>query len=802
MSRYNEDQESANQVYELANEWKETCLIGEGSMFFEGAKLWTKENLTGDSIDQLIEAFTKKEPLLWKTLIRFRNEAITREHRERFANAFEGLQPSLNKLAAEIIWVFTLAISDLRNTVKIDNVLEIWKLLEEPTPSPEEMREQYGPEGLGNVTTHRFRKYFHQEITTFILFLREWFTMEASDRKNLLTNESQMELSKTWDLWIDTWTEDEYDGITEYKDRVVRHFVMHLLFPDKFERIFSSNLKREIIQSAKVLAADRKPLQKLSCLKKEDATLFETHTQIDICLLDIRQANEKEHSDKKLDYFSKNKDDPLRELRELRKKPRNPKQTGVTDMESHPHLNQILYGPPGTGKTYRTIDLAVQIIDRTWPNDDRNRKKLQKRFTELQKEGRIAVVTFHQSYGYEEFVEGLAPKLEVEEDSGAIAYEIRSGVFKNLCEDARNNAYIHDSNIADVPKVGITEAWKLFKSNLTNKGIKLLTPPRKSPFMVFPGQGFIYRIGEEGGGAERTISINAIEQHYKNPKATTGDPGYMDAILIHLVAKYGLEMTKNIKNLIVKHNLKILEDTENLKTPTASDNSKRYVLIIDEINRGNISRIFGELITLIEPSKRLGKKEEIRVTLPTSQESFGVPNNLYIIGTMNTADRSIALLDTALRRRFRFEEMMPLPKKLKDISIGEGDKEIKIEPLLEAMNKRIEALHDRDHQIGHTYFIPLKDDGTFKDLEEIFLHEILPLLQEYFYEDWEKVNLVLNSNGFIRQKQLPPMQANDFVDREKKLWKIDEMAFNKPENYRKIYEKAANSPEADADLNE
>ncbi len=213
-----------------------------------------------------------------------------------------------------------------------------------------------------------------------------------------------------------------------------------------------------------------------------------------------------------------------------------------------------------------------------------------------------------------------------------------------------------------------------------------------------------------------------------------------------------------------------------IATKSASDPSNPYVLIIDEINRGNISRIFGELITLIEPTKRAGNSETVEVVLPYSREKFTVPNNLYLIGTMNTADRSLALMDTALRRRFDFVEFMPKPEKLPTDVEG-----VNLRQLLTTMNQRIEALYDREHTIGHAFFMNVK---TIQDLELVFQRNILPLLEEYFFEDWDKISQVLGKSGIYTEKQFDNLGFSSIGKR----YQRNNHLLNDGPTYLKIYE--------------
>ena len=432
-------------------------------------------------------------------------------------------------------------------------------------------------------------------------------------------------------------------------------------------------------------------------------------------------------------------------------------------------LNQILYGPPGTGKTYTTIAKAIEIIrgkkvGEEEINDEEKRKALKKQFDEYVQRGWIKFVTFHQSYGYEEFVEGIKPVFDEEGQDKGLEYKIENGIFKDICKNAIFN--IGDTIGGYTISYAGTELIKLKKKNI----------PGEIPVPIYLIEELL-RLLKSG-----SITIEDI----KNKSAADKNP--------EILEKYIVNGYTNLYAYLVEYYM----EKSNRK-------SEKRVLIIDEINRGNISKIFGELITLIEPSKRLGADNEIIVELPYSKEKFGVPSNLYIIGTMNTADRSIALMDTALRRRFEFVEMMPQPELLGTIKIKYKDKdidpkeiEIDFTTMLKTINERIEYLYDRDHTIGHAYFLPLKGGADISELASIFKNKILPLLQEYFYDDWEKIRLVLGDNQkqddktqFVKvkeEKKLSDLFGGEIDDiGDKVLYGINEGAFENPENYIGIY---------------
>jgi len=413
-------------------------------------------------------------------------------------------------------------------------------------------------------------------------------------------------------------------------------------------------------------------------------------------------------------------------------------------------LNQILYGPPGTGKTYNTIERAVNAAEPTFSLDVENKDELRAaykdRYDELVVEGRVRFVTFHQSYGYEEFVEGLSAKTEGDQ----LSYFEKDGVFKSICDDAKPFRVAKAGQISD----NFDARWQVFSDGLAEAetGVQIETLSKKTFFTITDVTNNTIRFDKSKGNSVHTLSVKTLKAVYNQEKEIKGGlQPYYGALIEHL------------SHIHVTHAENQVE-------------RKHFVLVIDEINRGNISKVFGELITLIEPSKRLGQKESLEVVLPYSGDKFTVPDNLHIIGTMNTADRSLALMDTALRRRFDFVEMMPDYSVLtydenQSYCINHLESEINLVQLLSTVNKRISALYDREHTLGHAFLMPVVDkiksndhQGALTELANCFQNKLIPLLAEYFFEDWQKIRLVLADNQKPKELQLIKETDVDLTD--------------------------------------
>lgn len=417
------------------------------------------------------------------------------------------------------------------------------------------------------------------------------------------------------------------------------------------------------------------------------------------------------------------------------------------------YKNQILYGPPGTGKTYHTINKAISIIN---PSFDlkQGRDLVKAEYKRLVDSGQIVFTTFHQSLSYEDFVEGIKPLIDEDADGNKqVIYDVQPGILKQIVDrmvasrtDPREeSSYSFDDGWNELIELSNEqiEAGKEYK-------LSILTPEMGMMVTEITSNGNLNLKPSKGSGKEYLVSYTRskkLQQAFPNLSVVKNIDKEFRAVIGGMNSTAYWSVLNFINNKIASKGNKRNKSTTSEVLP--------HVLIIDEINRGNVSAIFGELITLIEESKREGKEESLEVTLPYSKEKFIVPENLYIIGTMNTADRSVETIDTALRRRFVFEEMLPnyqLPEIQQQV-FGYPAAEI-----LKKINDRIEKLIDRDHCIGHAYFIG-KDETT---IVESFYKNIIPLLQEYFFGDYGKIGLVLGK-GFVEKK---PIESNLFAEFE------------------------------------
>jgi 5-methylcytosine-specific restriction enzyme B len=522
-----------------------------------------------------------------------------------------------------------------------------------------------------------------------------------------------------------------------------------------------------------------------------------------------------------------------------------------SDADLRPPLNQILVGPPGTGKTRHTILKAIEIIEPELfeehnPDSDEGFSALKERYDELRDEQRIRFVTFHQSFSYEDFVEGLrmstSESTDEIEDSIDAGPELRPepGIFRQIATVASNDA-MRESVGDGIALSG--RVWKISLKGAQKNEVKDWCLANGQARIGWPKAGDMasrgpeheryfrelgrndqcsltyfsqdVQVGDMLLSIDSNTSVDAVgivqQSYFHDPKPFTD---YPQAVGVRWIARGSIPfqalnggkqfplatvspMRRMSQAAVMKH---LAANNVAIEHIGKTQPRRPYVLIIDEINRGNVSRIFGELITLLEPSKREGSgRETQQVVLPYSKAPFTVPDNLYIVGTMNTADRSLVPLDTALRRRFHFEELMPKPNVLAGIMV---EKRIDLGKMFTVMNERITALLGRERTLGHSYFLPLREDPGIDVLAKIFSKQIIPLLQEYFFDDWQRIQWVLRDqkkktehqfvvDGFpTHGANLGKLFGDEDVARELgeiRHWTINELAFHAVESYIGIY---------------
>ena len=542
-------------------------------MFLDDEELWSREN-----VQELREACPPPRHGTRDTSWSFLKQQL------------QDKRPEILRLAAEAVWLTDLYPTRWAGegpSWKRSRFEELWESSSSPPPESKHLSDRT-LQGVSNVPVAH---WVVQHPLQFLLAMSERWKAEPQ----------RVELTEDpWRFvrWLDG------DG-SIYHSSPMRNELLYLLFPDYMESIASPTEKHRIVKSLKHLS--------------ESIADTGGSSPNDQAIHEIRKVLEREHG--RFDFFDEN-------IQPLWNSGAQNGNTSLGTTSLQP-LNLILYGPPGTGKTYNTARRCVEICDRA---SGPEAEQIPDRYRELVKAGQVEFITFHESYGYEEFVEGLRP----ETGTGA-------------------------------------------------------------GFRLEPTDGVLKRIAERARGSREP-----------------------------------------------------------------------HVLVIDEINRANVSKVMGELITLLEEDKREGAANEVAVTLPHSREAFTLPANLHILGTMNTADRSIALLDTALRRRFQFEECAPNPDLLEDARKATG---VDLRGVLSAMNKRLEWLLDRDHLIGHAWFMTAR---TKADVDDAMRRKIIPLLAEYFYEDWTKVQAVLGGgDDFVERHRLsPPPGLDDETDEQRHRWTV------------------------------
>ncbi|WP_105381369.1 McrB family protein [Neorhizobium alkalisoli] len=713
MSRYSPFHSNSDTTLNAAAVWRDRCLTSEGSLFCDN-KLWTSELLS--EVDQRFNGTP---------------EGGGGGFYDKLKRQFDGASPSTCKLLAEILWILYLFPINMGPRAKRDPIRDVWGWSGEALLGnqadlflSDEVLRGLGSGGPG------FMNHRPRELGFFIRAMISFKALHNGERAVILD-----------DPWtFATWL----DSVPDNGRRQLKHILPHLLFPETFERFSSPGHIKQVLTVFGNL--DRRTLRQMNKIGKDRE------------LARVRRELEEQRGGP-IDFYQPEIKEiwaPSDEIEEA------PPSTSTGSAESFGMikpaipLNQILYGPPGTGKTYQVVDRAVAILDPDFfAQSEGDRDALKERFDELVESGLIRFLTFHQSFSYEEFIEGLRAETT---DDGAVRYAVKDGVLKSFCTPTSNSFQVGEQFSSGYVVSKCTEE------------ILWLDKPNGSRLP------FAWEMLNELAGMVRRGEINLQDIR---------DKRVFDIAPNSRLEKFLINGYNNIIPVVVE---RLLERQTNGRDAIL----QKKVLIIDEINRGNISKIFGETITLIEPSKRLGTDEALTTVLPYSQSRFGIPVGLHVIGTMNTADRSLASIDMALRRRFVFEEVEPDASPLEGVEIAGVD----VADLLTVMNARIEALLDRDHRLGHAYFIHLQAADEITQLQHLFSRRIIPLLKEYFFDDWQRIRFVLNdhrkANAQDRFIVEGPSSSGSLFGTESlsvainKTWCINEAAFGRPTAYRYI----------------
>ncbi len=616
----------------------------------------------------------------------------------RLKEQLVSVSPEAKQLTAEMLWLLFLCASNISVRTKREQITTIWGLANEPLNSDNPLLKDTVLSGVGSAGTG-FNTFRAREFAYLTNVLKALLALSLAEREARLSD------GFAFAEWLSI--------IPENASRQFRHMLMFMLFPDEFERIFSNNDRRIIIHAFK-------PQQ------KEELSAV----GMDRALLEIRREQEEKQNSKQLDFYVS----PLSEIWQKREEPAEepaaiaPIDEVLTQPKTIEPLNLILFGPPGTGKTYELNQLKAKYVSEA------------------------------QTLTREQWLGELI--------AGKSWCDVVFMALWDLGESDVTAIREHEFIRAKAKVMGRTAnlkstIWASLQTHTTEESTTVNYSRRIPPYLFDKKEKGIWYVLPECED-ECADLIELVKELKCSPAASETISRY-EFVTFHQAYSYE-DFVEGIRPELDEESGELSYSPQDgvfrrICQRAEADPEHHYAIFIDEINRGNVAKIFGELITLIETDKRTSGDKGMRITLPYSREPFGVPENLDIYGTMNTADRSIALLDTALRRRFRFKELMPDSSKIAGSDgagniVDEDGNQINLRRLLDAMNHRIRFLLSRDLMLGHAYLCPV---ANLTQLKTVFLNQFIPLLQEYFYEDWHKIQLVfrdIDSTGKLVEAPL------------------------------------------------